>query len=97
MNSSVINDDGVFAGGHNYTEAKAALNANDGSIKGANGKFGVDKDGALKAADEKFAVDKDGNVTTEGALKGKTLGIGTNGSEFTVDEMATLMLVARWT
>lgn len=86
MNSSVINDDGVFAGGHNYTEAKAALNANDGSIKGANGKFGVDKDGALKAADEKFAVDKDGNVTTEGALKGKTLGIGTNGSEFTVDE-----------
>lgn len=86
LNSSVINDDGVFAGGHNYTEAKAALNANDGSIKGANGKFGVDKDGALKAADEKFAVDKDGNVTTEGALKGKTLGIGTNGSEFTVDE-----------
>lgn len=86
LNSSVINDDGVFAGGHDYNSAKAALNASDGSIKGANGAFGVDKDGALKAADEKFAVDKDGNVTTEGALKGKTLGIGTNGSEFTVDE-----------
>lgn len=86
LNSSVINDDGVFAGGHDYDNAKAALNASDGSIKGANGKFGVDKDGALKAANEKFAVDKDGNVTTEGALKGKTLGIGTNGSEFTVDE-----------
>lgn len=71
LNSSVVNDDGVFAGGHAYDNAKAALNANDGSIKGANGKFGVDKDG---------------NVTTEGALKGKTLGIGTNGSEFTVDE-----------
>ena len=86
LNSSVVNADGVFAGGHNYTGAKAALNASDGSIKGADGKFGVDKDGALKAADEKFGVDKDGNVTTEGALKGKTLGIGTNGSEFTVDE-----------
>lgn len=73
LNSSVINDDGVFAGGHNYTEAKAALNANDGSIKGANGKFGVDKDGALKAADEKFAVDKDGNVTTEGNIQGKDI------------------------
>lgn len=71
LDSSVVNADGVFAGGHNYTGAKAALNASDGSIKGADGKFGVDKDG---------------NVTTEGALKGKTLGIGTNGSEFTVDE-----------
>lgn len=68
LGSSVVNDDGVFAGGHNYIEAKAALNASDGSIKGANGKFGVDQDGALKAADEKFAVDKDGNVTTTGAL-----------------------------
>lgn len=86
LNSSVVNADGVFAGGHNYTGAKAALNASDGSIKGADGKFGVDKDGALKAADEKFGVDKDGNVTTEGALKGKTLGIGGAGNEFTVDE-----------
>ena len=86
LDSSVVNTDGVFAGGHDYDSAKAALNASDGSIKGANGKFGVDKDGALKAAGDKFEVDKDGNVTTEGALKGKTLGIGTNGSEFTVDE-----------
>lgn len=86
LNSSVINDDGVFAGGHNYANAKAALNANDGSIKGANGKFGVDKDGALKAADENFAVDKDGNVKTTGALKGQTLGIGgTDNDQFTVD------------
>ena len=86
LNSSVINDDGVFAGGHNYANAKAALNASDGSIKGANGKFGVDKDGALKAADENFAVDKDGNVKTTGALKGQTLGIGgTDNDQFTVD------------
>lgn len=35
------------------------------------------KDGGITAT---------GDVTTTGALKGKTLGIGTNGSEFTVDE-----------
>lgn len=73
LNSSVVNDDGVFAGGHKYNNAKAALNASDGSIKGANGAFGVDKDGALKAANEKFAVDKDGNVTTEGNIQGNNI------------------------
>lgn len=45
LNSSVVNDDGVFAGGHDYNNAKAAFNANDGSIKGANGKFTVDDKG----------------------------------------------------
>lgn len=35
------------------------------------------KDGGITAA---------GDVTTTGALKGKTLGIGTNGNEFTVDK-----------
>lgn len=103
LNSSVVNDDGVFAGGHGYDNAKAAFNANDGSIKGANGKFAVDENGAVSAADGAFGVDKDGNatvggtlnvtgniqgkdITATGALKGQTLGIGTNGSEFTVDE-----------
>lgn len=96
LNSSVINDDGVFAGGHDYGSAKAALNASDGSIKGANGKFAVDENGAVSAADGAFGVDKDGNVKTDGniqgnnitatgVLKGKTLGIGTNGTEFTVN------------
>lgn len=59
LNSSVINDDGVFAGGHDYDRAKAAFNANDGSIKGANGKFTVD--GA------------NGNVTTTGDIKGNNI------------------------
>lgn len=68
LTSAAINGDGFYAGGHNYNDAKAALDGKDGKIKGANGKFGVDQDGALKAADEKFAVDKDGNVTTTGAL-----------------------------
>lgn len=82
LNSSVINDDGVFAGGHDYNSAKAALNASDGSIKGANGAFGVDKDGNVTTTGD--IQGKDINAT--GALKGQTLGIGTNGSEFTVDE-----------
>lgn len=98
LNSSVINDDGVFAGGHDYGSAKAALNASDGSIKGANGKFAVDENGAVSAADGAFGVDKDGNVktggniqgnniTAAGVLKGQTLGIGGAGNaQFTVDE-----------
>lgn len=55
------------------------------------------KDGGITAAGDAFKVDgTTGNVTTTGdiqgkdinatgALKGQTLGIGTNGSEFTVD------------
>lgn len=82
LNSSVINDDGVFAGGHNYTEAKAALNANDGSIKGANGDFTVDgTNGNVTTKGDIKGV----NITATGALKGKTLGIGGAGNEFTVD------------
>lgn len=56
------------------------------------------KDGGITAAGDAFSVegatgnvatkgDIEGkNITATGALKGKTLGIGTNGSEFTVDE-----------
>ena len=40
-NSSLMDENGVYTGGDNYTDAKAALNA-DGSIKGANGAFTVD-------------------------------------------------------
>lgn len=88
LNSSVINDDGVFAGGHDYNSAKAALNASDGSIKGANGKFAVDENGAVSAADGAFGVDKDGNVktgniqgnniTATGVLKGASLDVTGN-------------------
>lgn len=73
LNSSVINDDGVFAGGHDYGSAKAALNASDGSIKGANGKFAVDENGAVSAADGAFGVDKDGNVKTDGNIQGNNI------------------------
>lgn len=73
LNSSVINDDGVFAGGHDYDNAKAALNASDGSIKGANGKFAVDENGAVSAAGGAFGVDKDGNVKTDGNIQGNNI------------------------
>lgn len=83
LNSNVINDDGVFAGGHDYNSAKAALNASDGSIKGANGAFGVDKDGNVTTTGDIQGKD----ITATGALKGQTLGIGGTGNDqFTVDE-----------
>ena len=40
-NSTVVDKDGVYTGGDDYTAAKAALKS-DGSIKGADGKFTVD-------------------------------------------------------
>ena len=110
LTSAAINGDGFYAGGHNYNDAKAALDGKDGKIKGAGGKFGVDDQGNVTTtgdikgqditASGNLTVDGDvevkkdlkvtGNITgaditASGALKGKTLGIGTNGTEFTVD------------
>ena len=56
LNSTVVGSDGVYAGGHDYGSAKAAIDGIDGKIKGANGAFGVDEHG---------------NVTTTGDIKGK--------------------------
>lgn len=91
--SSAYDDDGFYAGGDDYAAAKAGMKS-DGSLK-AKG-FAVDGttgnttvDGALTvagAATFDGGITATGDVTTTGALKGKTLGIGTNGSEFTVDE-----------
>lgn len=58
LTSAAINGDGFYAGGHNYNDAKAALDGKDGKIKGAGGKFGVDDQG---------------NVTTTGDIKGKDI------------------------
>lgn len=58
LTSAAINGDGFYAGGHNYNDAKAAIDGINGKIKGANGAFGVD--------------DK-GNVTTTGDIKGKDI------------------------
>ena len=55
LNSTVVGSDGVYAGGHDYGSAKAAIDGKDGKIKGANGAFGVDEHG---------------NVTTTGNIKG---------------------------
>lgn len=74
LDFSVVNADGVFAGGHNYTGAKAALNASDGSIKGADGKFGVDKDGNVTTTGDIQGKD----ITATGALKGASLDVTGN-------------------
>ena len=58
LNSTVIGSDGVYAGGHNYNDAKAAIDGIDGKIKGAGGKFGVDDQG---------------NVTTTGNIQGQDI------------------------
>ena len=67
LNSGVMDKDGFYAGGDDYEHAGAALKW-DGSIKGADGKFTVDKDGSIKGADGKFTVDKDGNADIGGDL-----------------------------
>ena len=67
LNSGVMDKDGFYAGGDDYEHAGAALKW-DGSIKGADGKFTVDKDGSIKGADGKFTVDKDGNAAIGGTL-----------------------------
>lgn len=147
LTSTVIDSEGVYAGGHDFGGAKAAIDGKDGKIKGANGAFGVDDKGNVTTtgdikgkditASGKLTVDSDatvggnlgvigdttlkgkldvtgdttlkgkldvasnatvggtldvtGNITgaditANGALKGKTLGIGATGNEFTVDE-----------
>lgn len=54
---SKMDANGVYAGGSNSTDARAALNA-DGSIKGASGKFTVDTSGNLNT--------HAGKISTEG-------------------------------
>ena len=58
LTSTVIDSEGVYAGGHDFGGAKAAIDGKDGKIKGANGAFGVD--------------DK-GNVTTTGYIQGNDI------------------------
>ena len=56
--SSAYDTNGFYAGGDDYTEAKAAIDGINGKIKGANGAFGVDDNG---------------NVTTTGDIKGQDI------------------------
>lgn len=68
-NSGVMDKDGFYAGGDDYEHASAALKW-DGSIKGADGKFTVDKDGNA-AIGGTLTVDK--NLTVNGTFDSKTL------------------------
>lgn len=71
-NGLYVGYDGIDTTTATYDNSRFAVKGSDGSFKAANGKFGVDKDG---------------DVTTKGALKGNTLGIGGTGNDkFTVDE-----------
>ena len=69
LNSGVMDKDGFYAGGDDYEHAGAALKW-DGSIKGADGKFTVDKDGNA-AIGGTLTVDK--NLTVNGTFDSKTL------------------------
>ena len=72
-NSTTMDEKGFYAGSdYDYGTAKAALDATEGKIRGANGAFEVNKDGEIKGAAGKFTVDKNGLVTANG-------GIDTNG------------------
>ena len=69
LNSGVMDKDGFYAGGDDYEHAGAALKW-DGSIKGAAGKFTVDKDGNADIGGD-LTVDK--NLTVNGTFDSKTL------------------------
>ena len=69
LNSGVMDKDGFYAGGDDYEHAGAALKW-DGSIKGADGKFTVDKYGNADIGGD-LTVDK--KLTVNGTFDSKTL------------------------
>lgn len=71
----VLKDKGISAANNNFTVDGTSGDTTVGGNLQAN-----------KNALVKGTLTVDGNIEGKGALKGKTLGIGTNGSEFTVDE-----------
>ena len=85
-NSSVMDANGVYTGGDDYDKAQAAMRA-DGSIKGAGGKFTVDKDGNVTSKATitgETVTDGKGASMSNGTVTGKTLTDGiatiTNGN-----------------
>ncbi len=85
-NSSVMDANGVYTGGDDYDKAQAAMSA-DGSIKGADGKFTVDKDGNVTSKATitgETVTDGKGASMSNGTVTGKTLTDGiatiTNGN-----------------
>ena len=75
LRSTHMDNKGVYAGGHNWDEAKAAFNSK-GEIKGAGGAFTVDAGGTTtiksnkKGNDNKITLNADeGSITTTGAVK----------------------------
>lgn len=71
LTSAAINGDGFYAGGHNYNDAKAAIDGINGKIKGADGRFGVDEQGNVTTSGDIKGKD----ITATGALKGDSLNV----------------------
>ena len=63
LHSGQVDDEGFYAGGHTWSEAKAAFGA-DGRIKGADGAFMVETDGAVTA--KSYSVDGKTYIDSEG-------------------------------
>lgn len=91
--SSAYDTDGFYAGGHDFDGAKAAIDAKDGKIKGAGGKFSVDKDGNTTVggtldvtgdATLKGKLDVTGDISTNGSVTAKG-GLSAANGNFTVD------------
>lgn len=64
MNSTVVDYEGVYVGGHNFEKAKAGMDK-DGRLKAANGNFQVDTEGNVSAVsytvkDTTIKIDKEG-------------------------------------
>ena len=63
LHSGQVDDEGFYAGGHTWSEAKAAFGA-DGRIKGADGAFIVETDGAVTA--KSYSVDGKTYIDSKG-------------------------------
>lgn len=64
LNSTVVDYEGVYVGGHNFEKAKAGMDK-DGRLKAANGNFQVDTEGNVSAVsytvkDTTIKIDKEG-------------------------------------
>ena len=69
-NSTTMDEKGFYAGSdYDYGNAKAALDATEGKIKGAGGKFTVEADGKVTAASGKIGTVE---ITSAGAVSGVT-------------------------
>ena len=86
--SSVMDTEGVYAGGDNWTAAKAAIKS-DGQIKGANGEFMVATDGTVTVgsnASQQTVVSKADVSITDPEISGNRINLSDLGQIDEVDD-----------